>query len=690
MTLFLALACAGENREPTALVAGSSDRAVVPESVQAERVGATWRIGFATTGLVAGDFSDWQPTPSPVEAEPGLHRYKFVVDGHWIADPANPRTEPDGFGGQNSLFDVGLPDPTSARLGDRVVDGDALAVRWWPDGLLRVRTLRGDVTELTAHPSGQPLRKTSSSSLFDWWAATVATGPGQAWELGLADGGLPARLPQTAPDPLPRDDTPAWARDITWYQVFPDRFRNGDPRNDPPGTRAWNAPWDVPIPAIWSMHLGGDFAGIEAGLGHIASLGATGIYLNPVWAAPSPHRYDATTWFHVDPDLGAGEPLPEDRAFTESDRHLLRLVAEVHRRGMRVVLDGVFNHVGASARLPKAWFARDADGAPRGWNGNPDLLELDHADPHVLGLVLAATRRWMDPDGDGDPSDGIDGWRLDVADEVPADFWRRWRAEVRSINPEAVIVGEIWKHPERWIAGDTFDGITDYGFATAVLRYAEGGEAAALAGALADRDWPPPAEAVSWTLLDSHDTDRLASRMFNPGRAFDQHNRTQDDPSFRGGRPDETAWERARLAVFLQATLPGSPVIFQGDEVGVWGADDPHNRRPLPWPDAGPPAPGEPRWDGTVLASYRELFGLRQELDALRRGALETVTADGGLWVYRRGDVVCAVNSSNASMTLPPVPAGSTRRLGVSDAVLGPRAAALWVTPPVTDRRSAP
>jgi glycosidase len=686
-------ACTPAPPSPTALVSGSADRATVPPSVAAVRTGPSWHLAFhlPVDARLAADFTDWAPVATrEFDVPPGVHRYKIVREDRWEADPDNPLREPDGFGGVNSALRLGVPDPATARQGDARVDADAITQQLWPHGQIRVRTLRGDVRAVSLLPGDQPLARVASGTTLDTWEAIVAVNPGQTYEIAFDDGGAPALLPCRAPDPLPADDTPMWAREATWYQVFPDRFRNGDAANDPPGTRPWNAGWDVPFPAIWSMHLGGDFAGIEAGLGHIASLGTDAIYLGPVWAAPSPHRYDATSWVHVDPELGAGERLLplDDWRLSASDQQLVALIAAIHARGMKVVLDGVFDHVGRDhpAARPGSplghWLLRGPDGSPVGWGGSTDLLVLDHDAPDVQDHILAVARRWLDPDGDGDPSDGADGWRLDVADEVPAPFWRRFRSEVRAVNPDAVLIGEVWKHAERWTSGDTFDGVTDYGFAAAILRYLETSDASALVAALADADTPPPAAEVSWTLLDSHDTDRAVSRLDNPGHPFDRENRRQDDPGYRAGRPTAGAFERVRLAAFLQATLPGSPVIWQGDEVGVWGADDPDNRRPLPWPDAGAPAPGEPRWDPDQLAWYREVFGLRRELAALRTAPLETLVARDGLWVYRRGDIVAAVNAGNADAQLPPLPAGAVRRIGASDAVLGPRSAALWVATP--------
>jgi glycosidase len=314
--------------------------------------------------------------------------------------------------------------------------------------------------------------------------------------------------------------------------VFPERFRNGNAANDP---YAWDrtvVPWDRPLDAVtleevemaWNRRVveprffsadpdrwwgaagqvifekryGGDLQGVVERLDHIAGLGATGLYLCPVFEARSLHKYEASDHRHVDPTLGhPASPGPVDRSredpldettwgWEPADRYLVEvLLPEARKRGLRVILDGVWNHVGRDhfafrdvlehgRRSAYAdWFKVEFDADGRvvsydAWdrpNGAlPEFRQTPEGDlaPGPKAHIYAVTRRWMDPNGDGDPSDGIDGWRLDVAPEIGRRFWSDWRGLVRSINPEAVLIGEIWTDAALWFNGVAFDAQMNY------------------------------------------------------------------------------------------------------------------------------------------------------------------------------------------------------------------------------------
>jgi glycosidase len=320
--------------------------------------------------------------------------------------------------------------------------------------------------------------------------------------------------------PLTAGAQPAWASDAVWYQVFPERFANGDPSNDPtresldadtapaswsitPWTSDWyaRAPWERELgpsfyeDGVFLRRYGGDLQGIIDRLGHLDSLGVPALYLNPVFHAPSLHKYDAASMHHIDPHFGpdpAGDLAriaretedPATWSWTAADSLFLRFLAEAHAREIRVVIDGVFNHTGTrffafeewrrthGASRYRDWYTalrQDDPATPadefdwQGWwdyRGLPVFADTPGGEDLAAGpkaYVMAITRRWMDPNGDGDPSDGIDGWRLDVAEEVPAGFWRDWHALVRSINPEALTVAEVWSDPRDFMARAGFD-----------------------------------------------------------------------------------------------------------------------------------------------------------------------------------------------------------------------------------------
>lgn len=457
----------------------------------------------------------------------------------------------------------------------------------------------------------------------------------------------------------PTHPTPDWAKGAVWYQVFPERFANGDPANDPVSPEffnaSWRAPWHAVTPAELETHwaaveslgsppgppyhwggrvfrrrYGGDLQGLVQRLDHLQNLGVTAIYICPIFQSGSLHRYDADDHRHVDASLGpAGTPPrpagaamqetahPFTWQWTPADRYFLDvLLPAAHSRGMKVILDGVWNHVGRGhwafldalergRSSPFAdWFDLrfDETGAVIGWGAwdrpNGNLPEFRRgADGNLVEPVRRhiadITRRWMDPNGDGDPADGIDGWRLDVAAEIPHDFWREWHALVRSINPEALTVAEIWFPADAWLEGDQFDAQMNYPFgmtAAAWLNGAPRSTADTASERLHDIFSIRPAVAlVQMNLITSHDTERLASFLANR-REFNTRSRPGAG-GYREGPIDDATADRVELAFALMATAPGSPMIYNGDEFAMWGAGDPHNRRPIPWPDLATPTP---------------------------------------------------------------------------------------------------
>lgn len=450
----------------------------------------------------------------------------------------------------------------------------------------------------------------------------------------------------TRPVGLPQEGVypPAWSLGAVWYQVFPDRFDNGNRDNDPPSfDPGWSTTWtEVSVEelessraarraqgrhashrisplshVVYERRYGGDLQGVVRRLGHITDLGATAIYLNPVFEAHSLHKYDATDHRHVDPTLGApdlesppvaGESAdPATWTWTPADRYVLdTLLPAARARNLRVVFDGVWNHVGTRhwafqdvLRQGRGsefaeWFqvrlARQPGDPPviawRAWDGAngslPAFRQTEEGDlvAPVKAHVAAVTRRWMDPDDDGDPVDGIDGWRLDVVPDVGLRFWRDWNELVRSINPDAVTIAEVWHHADKEIEQGGFTAQMNYPVRDAVLAWlsAEEGYDGAVLTSMLERalDFDDRVNLAQMNLLGSHDTARVVTHIA-AARGESPH-----------ARPSKSSYELALLGVAIQVALPGAPSVYNGDEWGVWGADDPHNRKPVPWPDAGP------------------------------------------------------------------------------------------------------
>ena len=471
-------------------------------------------------------------------------------------------------------------------------------------------------------------------------------------------------------------DTPSWVRDAVFYQIFPDRFASSERVSKPGNLEAWDAP-----PTNYGFK-GGDLLGVVEHLEHIASLGVNAIYLTPVFQSASNHRYHTYDYLAVDPLLGG-------------DAALRALLDAAHARGMRVILDGVFNHTGrgfwpfhhvleTGAGSPyRHWFHFDQEALDRGqpvdaypmaryrggmpaeprggeadggigpsrarfgydaWWDMPPLPKLNVAEPAVREYLWSVAEHWL--------RFGIDGWRLDVPAEIDdPPFWAEFRRRCRAVNPEAYLVGEIWHVAPEWVAGDRFDALMNYPLAEAIIGFVGGrslnepllrshheygqvmrldgpGFGARLAQLLGA--YAPETTAVQLNLMGSHDTPRVGSLL--------------------GG--DREALE---LVVLLQATLPGAPCIYYGDEVGVMGGIDPDSRRAFPWDRS--------RWNAELLTAMREAFALRRAEPALRADEVVTGAAIGhGVAFGRRADdrrLAVAINAGDVPVVLPIGVAGS-------------------------------
>lgn len=548
-------------------------------------------------------------------------------------------------------------------------------------------------------------------------------------------------------------DVPAWARDAVWYQIFPERFRNGDPANDPTPddirgswpneepprgwtTADWTADWYRPLPwetgetrgfyhYVQQRRYGGDLQGVLDRLDYLRDLGVTAIYFNPLFESPSLHKYDATFYHHIDNNFG---PDPEgDRAvwaqenpadpatwrWTAADSLFLRVIREAHARGMKVVIDGVFNHAGplfwalqdlrskGERSAYRDWFvvtrwddpSTPADEfAYQGWAGlaqHPEFREDERglvAGPREH--VHAVVKRWMDPNGDGNPEDGVDGWRLDVAEMVAIPFWKEFRTWVRQINPDAYTVGEVWWedwpagkmfNAEPWLRGDVFDGVMNYRWAREVLHFFRDRKNRITAGEFDRRlrllraEYRAQATGALMNLMDSHDTDRLASQAVNPDTRYDGDINPRDNPHYDVRKPaaDERALQR--LIVLFQMTYVGAPGVYYGDEAGMWGADDPDPRKPMLWADMtfedeathplGKPRPRDANaFDRSLFEHYRTMIAIRRAHPALSSGSFETLLTDDEreLYAFRRTagrqHAVVALNASASAheMQVPP------------------------------------
>ncbi|CAN5305553.1 glycoside hydrolase family 13 protein [soil metagenome] len=382
--------------------------------------------------------------------------------------------------------------------------------------------------------------------------------------------------------------TPDWLADAVFYQIFPERFANGDPSLDPPGVERWGAE------PTRDNFFGGDFAGITQHLDHIESLGANAIYLTPIFEADTNHRYDAKDYFAIDHRLGDLEAF---RAFLDA----------AHARGIRVVLDAVLNHSGDGHWAFRDVVENEAESEYVNWYSVESFPVQPHPEPNyrtcsgcyylpkwnaynpeVRDHHYRVARYWVEQ--------GIDGWRLDVPYFINANFWRGFRDVVKGIDDDLYIVAEEWRDPDQWLQGDLADGTMNYTLRDLVLAFVA--DRSITADAFAEgmnrltARVPEGSRPAMLNLLGSHDTERLLTR--------------------HGG--DTTA---VGLSYALLLLAEGAPMIYYGDEVGLEGDNDPGCRGTMPW--------DERRWNHGLLAGIRDLIARRRSHPAFTRGSQHVV-----------------------------------------------------------------
>lgn len=379
---------------------------------------------------------------------------------------------------------------------------------------------------------------------------------------------------------------PEWAKSTVWYQIFPERFANG--REDLSPENA--LPWGSKDPDV-NDFFGGDLQGIIDKLDYLEDLGVNGVYLTPIFSAPSNHKYDTLDYYSIDPHFG--------------DPALFRtLVSQLHQRGMRIMLDAVFNHIGSASPQWQDVVKNGAQSRYKDWFHihsfpvkednydrfafTPHMPKLNTANPEVQRYLLDIALYWI-------REFDIDGWRLDVANEVDHVFWKTFRQAVSAEKPDVYIVGEIWHSAEPWLRGDEFHAVMNYPFTEPMIEYFADGTI--LASRMAHRvnahlmNGMKQVNEVMFNLLDSHDTKRLLTRCRN----------------------DE---KKARALLAFMFAQTGSPCIYYGTEIGLDGENDPLCRKCMVWE--------KEKQNQGMLRFMKRLIALRkQENVLLTEGNLE-------------------------------------------------------------------
>jgi cyclomaltodextrinase / maltogenic alpha-amylase / neopullulanase len=554
---------------------------------------------------------------------------------------------------------------------------------------------------------------------------------------------------------------PGWAKEAIWYQIFVERFRNGDPGNDPtpvdmsgsypdkipdnwkitPWGHDWysHEPWLDSVKAggfnskIQARRYGGDLQGVLDKMDYIQSLGVTAIYFNPLNDSPSLHKYDARNYTHIDRNFGPdpkgdGKIIdsethddPSTWKWTSADKLFLKIVSEFHKRGIRVIMDYSWNHTGKvfwalndirkNGKNSKYvdWYniiqfddpATSEDELKyEGWGGNNPYMPVFRKDIippedkvmpfegnfHSESLkqhIFNVSRRWLDPDGDRNPADGVDGFRLDVAGEIPMGFWRDYRKVVRSVNPEAYLIGEIWwlewpdklLDPKIFLEGDQYDAIMNYRwYRVARGFFGQAEPALTPAGFVQEINRINKGISIEnlqamMNVTSSHDSPRLSTSLYN--KTMDKYNaKPSDNPDYKINKPDDFTRKEQILLLIHQFTYIGAPQIWNGEEVGMWGADDPDCRKPVIWDDivyederaAYDPAKSRPvdvvRPDTTLRSFYRKLCKMRKDNPLLIYGDLSFSVADDQKMVlaYNRmmgnEEIIVAFNRSESPQSV--------------------------------------
>jgi neopullulanase len=409
---------------------------------------------------------------------------------------------------------------------------------------------------------------------------------------------------------IDRFKAPEWVKSTVWYQIFPERFANGDPSISPNNA----LPWGSKVPDR-NDFFGGDLQGIIDHLDYLHDLGIGGIYLNPIFEAPTNHKYDTLDYFAIDPHFGTKETFK-------------KLVHEAHQRGIRIMLDAVFNHIGSTSKQwldvvqnedksrYKDWFHIHSFPVKEGENGNfegkttlsydtfaftPKMPKLNTANPEVQKYLLDISTYWI-------KEFDIDGWRLDVANEVDHAFWKSFHKAVTAAKSDIYIVGEIWHDAWNWLHGDEFHSVMNYPLTQSILNFFVEDKITATEAISTINEhfmkYPQTVNEVTFNLLDSHDTARILTKA--------------------GG--DKQKVKQALAFLFAQT---GSPCIYYGTEIGLDGGNDPLCRKCMIW--------DEEKQDRDMLEFIKKLIKLRKDY--------QSILSDGTLrWIQNNNlpkNVLC-------------------------------------------------
>lgn len=616
-----------------------------------------------------------------VDLEPGEYQYKFFINGKWPKDMSNARAggpvDPnaigyvnDGFGGQNAICRV----KEQVRGAAPVHNPDNPAYLCIADGRLvvRLKTSPGQVASvhLVTDEGEWPMERQLQWEYGEVYRLSLELPDSLKYHfIGTTLEGSKFTLPEDPSESFFFDGIDSfpqlkWVSQSIIYQIFPERFYNGNPENDSLAlmsdefyynelwahNKLWAkegpalANWDDPISSQHCCHqyFGGDLAGIIEKVDYLKELGVTALYLNPIFDSGSAHGYDTHDYMKVSPKFGNEEDLGQ-------------LLDEAHKRGMRVILDLVPNHTGLgfgafqdiikNGKDSPYWdwyfvhkwpFSPGDPQAYEAWWGVGSLPKLNTGNPQVKEYLFKVVRHWL--------NFGADGWRVDVPNELvkAKEFFNEMRQLVKMEKPDAYFIAEIWQLDPSWVQGDQFDSLMNYALGRDILlNFAKGSVDGESTLANLSRYFGTYGENVTvmgFNLVSSHDTGRILTDL--GGGNF-------------GDLPNREAVERLKLLSTLLYAMPGAPVIFQGDEQGILGEKEFYDahRYPIQWEIV----------DEGLISHYKELAQLRQEMPVLTGSVIRTYTGKDHLLSFSRGEsgkgeILIVANSGTKPITfeLPP------------------------------------
>ena len=581
---------------------------------------------------LANDGRTWS---TEIELKYGRYQYKFIRNGsEWMTDPKAENNEDDGNGNINSVLNINPPDFSKpSKRGDGIISESAIEHKASLPYLnldgrkcsIKLRTRKGDIASVVAivNEVRRPCTIVFSDELYDFFQASFDWDgkSNLTYQFEVIDGTKKLKDNSLRFDikagTFSAYSVPKWVQHSVIYQIFPDRFENGDSSNDPKDLMPWDGK------PTYANRFGGDIAGIEKRQTYLKSLGINAIYYNPIFKSPSNHRYEADNYVQLDPEFG-------------TNREFIRLTKGLKAQGISTILDFAFNHTsirstefqdlvknGSNSKFKNWYFPKSYPVVPdelktyEAWFGFGSMPKLNTVNPETTSHLLEVCKYWVN-------EVGIDGIRLDVANEVDSRFWRAMRPFVKSINKNLWILGEIWGDGNPWLQGDQFDSVMNYQFREAAIRFVAKNtqDATKFAGDLmrVHRSYPPQVSRNMMNLLSSHDTTRFITEC--------------------GGDR-----ELAKLGAALQFTWIGEPSIYYGEELGMEGGKDPDNRRGMDWSKATA--------DNEMLQFYQKLIKVRQKTNAFSAGdaAFLYSDKDGGVFSREGQDDAALVFFNRSNQT---------------------------------------